>query len=76
MSGATRVHYEDSFIMVGGEIDNRKNLDTMLKYQPETDTWIELGGKMRRGRYGTIAFVVDEAIFQVRYTLKVGRHTY
>ena len=76
MSGATRVHYEDSFIMVGGEIDYRKNLDTMLKYQPETDTWIELGGKMRRGRFGTIAFVVDEAIFQVCHALKVGRQTY
>ena len=68
MNLATAVRYEEAFMMIGGVADvgnSAKNLDTVLKYQPETDTWVELASKMRIGRYNTIALVVDEAIFQV-----------
>ena len=70
MRGASSIHYENSFIMIGGlervpGTYQSNYLNTMLKYQPETDTWVELAGKMRIGRYAASAIVVDEAIFQV-----------
>ena len=64
--GAYSVHYEESFILVGGAgsagyRDGYRN--TMLKYQPQNDTWAELPEKLNRGRSNAIAIVLDMDTF-------------
>ena len=66
LEGAYRVNIEESFILVGGwgTTADQFYRDTMLKYQPESDTWLELPGKLKKGRADEpIAIVVDKAIF-------------
>ena len=57
------VRYEDSFLVVGGFHDASTRSDAILKYQPETDTWAELPGRLRTPRSSATAIVVDLAIF-------------
>ena len=57
--GAYSIRYEDSFVLVGGN----GNMDSLLRYQPESDTWIELPSKLKVGREDLIAILVDVDIF-------------
>ena len=64
MDSAYSVRYQDCFVLVGGfNYDNGERLDTLLKYEPESDNWIELPGKMLVGRRYPIAIAVDESLF-------------
>ena len=59
---AYSVRWEDSFVLVGG-YGNGNYLDTLLKYEPMSDTWLELPGKLNIARRELIAIVVDQTIF-------------
>ena len=59
--GAYSIRYEESFVLVGG--NGNRPQDTLLKYQPESDTWMELPSRLKVGRTDLIAILVDVDIF-------------
>ena len=58
---------EQSFVIVGGrysEIYGEDQYhDTILMYQPQDSSWIELPGKLKTPRSSSIAIAVDISIF-------------
>ena len=56
---AYSIRYEDTFILVG-DVGNQ---DTLLKYQPESDSWSELPDKLKLGRTEAVAILVNKEIF-------------
>ena len=60
---------EQSFVIVGGQYSNStiheldQYHDTILMYQPQDSSWIELPGKLETPRANSIAIAVDISIF-------------
>ena len=64
LDSAYSVRYQDSFALVGGfDYDSGERLDTLLKYEPQSDSWTELPGKMQVARRYPVAIAVDESLF-------------
>ena len=63
--GAFTVPYQDSFLMVGGGSDTPSIgfLDTIYKYEADTDSWVLLDQKLSRQLIWTMAMMVDADIF-------------
>ena len=60
---ASSVQYMDTFVVVGGYSDGTGNLDTILKYNTNNDTWSELPEKLKKARSDHTAIMVDRSIF-------------
>ena len=64
---ASDIRVDDTFVMVGGRIFDEQGhvdkSDKLIKYLPESETFIELPGKMKTRRYLTAAIVVERSIF-------------
>ena len=58
---------EQSFAIVGGHKQEggsaEEDYDTILLYQPEDDTWMELPGKLKTPRSAPVVIAVDTSIF-------------
>ena len=55
---------EQSFAIVGGHSrELGQEHDTIFLYQPQDYTWMELPGKLKTPRSGSIAIAVDISIF-------------
>ena len=60
---------EQSFVIVGGRSsefsfpESDDYHDTILMYEPQDSSWIELPGKLKTPRGGSIAIAVDISIF-------------
>ena len=64
MDSAYSVRFEESFVLVAGfNYDSGEPIDTLLKYEPEGDSWLELPGRVRVARRYPIAIPVDESLF-------------
>ena len=66
--GAYDIRVNDTFVMVGGNVyldivGGYVYSDKLIKYLPESGTFMELPGKMKYPRENTIAIVVDRSIF-------------
>ena len=64
IAGGTSVRTEQSFAIVGGhstQLDQEH--DSILMYQPQDYTWMELPGKLKTARSSSIAIPVDISIF-------------
>ena len=62
--GAFTVPYQDSFIIVGGGSDTTSTgfLDTIYKYEVDTDSWVLLDQKLTRPLVWSMAIMVDANI--------------
>ena len=56
------IRVNDTFVMVGGDVDNVYS-DNLIKYLPESGTFMELSGKMKLARRETVAILVERSIF-------------
>ena len=56
------IRVNDTFVMVGGDVDNVYS-DKLIKYLPESSTFMELSGKMKLARRETVAILVERSIF-------------
>ena len=63
LSFADDVRVDDTFAMVGGIQGTAETSDSIIKYLPESGTFLELPGKMKIPRYETTAILVDRSIF-------------
>ena len=63
LSYADDIRVDDTFAMVGGIQGSADTSDTIVKYLPESGTFLELPGKMKLPRYDTTAILVDRSIF-------------
>ena len=64
VAGGASVRTEQSFAIVGGfsmELD--QDLDTILMYQPQDNTWMELPGRLKTPRSGATAIAIDPSMF-------------
>ena len=64
--GAYAVPYEDSFLIVGGggsDVSGTGFLDTIYKYEADTDSWAMLDTRLPRPTVWTMAMLVDSEIF-------------
>ena len=62
--GAASVPYNDSFLLVGGySYDTFEELDTILRYIPENDVWVEMPVKLQTPRYRHTVIPVKQSIF-------------
>jgi N-acetylneuraminic acid mutarotase len=55
---ATVVPFGDSFLLVGGG-NNNSCLSTIYHYKPQEDSWTLLDARMKEGKYGVIAMLVE-----------------
>ena len=61
---ADSVPYEDGFLLVGGRVPySAVKLRTVYKYNPRSDTWTELEGKLSTARNDVTAMIVKRSIF-------------
>ena len=63
LSYADDIRVDDTFAMVGGIQGSADTSDAIVKYLPESGTFLELPGKMKLPRYDTTAILVDRSIF-------------
>ena len=56
------IRVNDTFVMVGGYVDYAYS-DKLIKYLPESGTFMELPGKMKLPRYRHVAILVERSIF-------------
>ena len=67
ITDASDIRVDDTFVMVGGSVSDEQGRsyysDKMIKYLPESGTFMELPGKMKTPRYSTTAIVVERSIF-------------
>jgi N-acetylneuraminic acid mutarotase len=61
---ATVVPFGDSFYLVGGQTSNGSNLNTIYLYNPDEDSWTLLDAKLKQGKYGVIAILIDKQLFR------------
>jgi hypothetical protein len=68
---ATAVPFGDSFLIVGGSSafpiswgKERKNNNTVFRYNPDEDSWTLLDARMKEEKYEVIAMLVDKQMFQ------------
>ena len=63
---ADDIRVNDTFVMVGGYVFSGQDYfysDMLIKYLPESGTFMELPGKMKLPRYDTTAILVERSIF-------------
>ena len=64
VTAGTSVRTEQSFAIVGGySRELQQEHDTILLYQPQDNTWMDLHGRLKTPRSAPIAIVVDISIF-------------
>ena len=67
ITDASDIRVDDTFVMVGGRIYDEQGRyyisDKLIKYLPESGTFVELPGKMKTPRYSTTAILVERSIF-------------
>ena len=64
INSAYDIRVDDTFVMVGGYFNTLGGYsDKLIKYLPESGTFMELPGKMKLPRYDTAAILVDRSIF-------------
>jgi len=64
IGGAASVPYNDSFILVGGgDYDTGEYLDTIIKYVPEDDSWLEMPAKLQTPKAYHTVIPVKQSIF-------------
>ena len=69
IQGAYDIHVDDTFVMVGGYLNDFEGdgsyalSDKLIKYLPESGTFMELPGKLKIPRHSTTAILVDRSIF-------------
>ena len=64
VAGGATVRTEQSFAIVGGfSMEMDQDLDTILMYQPQDNTWMELPGRLKTPRSGAMAIAIDPSIF-------------
>ena len=64
IEAAASVPYKDSFLLVGGYLyDTDEVLDTIIKYNPEDDSWLEMPAKLQTPRYWHTVIPVKQSIF-------------
>ena len=61
--GAASVPYNDSFLLVGGRECGIQQLDTILLYIPESDSWVEMPSKLKTPRQLPTVIPVKQSIF-------------
>ena len=61
--GAASVPYNDSFLLVGGRECGIQQLDTILLYIPESDSWVEMPPKLEIPRLDHTVIPVKRSIF-------------
>ena len=68
--GAYDIRVDDTFVMVGGAMEDCCDgcvgcdvSDALIKYLPESGTFIELPSKMKFSRYEATAMLVERSIF-------------
>ena len=61
------IRVDDTFVIVGGRGDEEDGgfyfSDKLIKYLPESGTFMELPGKMKLPRSDHVAILVDRSIF-------------
>ena len=61
---AESVPFEDSFLLVGGyDHFQSEYLDTILRYIPANDSWLELPTKLRTPRADHVVIPVKRSVF-------------
>ena len=63
---ASDIRVDDTFVMVGGYVregGSSDKSDKLIKYLPESGTFMELPGKMKTPRYSATAILVERSIF-------------
>ena len=64
---ASDIRVDDTFVMVGGYVNDGEgpsyHSDKLIKYLPESGTFMELPGKMKTPRAEATAIVVERSIF-------------
>ena len=63
LSFADDIRVDDTFAMVGGIRGTAETSDSIIKYLPDSGTFVELPGKLKIPRYETTAILVDRSIF-------------
>ena len=64
MYGADSVPFGDAFLLVGGaDYNTAQTLDTILSYNPNDDTWIEMPSKLTTPRVYPTVIPVKRSIF-------------
>ena len=64
VAGGATVRTDQSFAIVGGfSMEMDQDLDTILMYQPQDNTWMELPGRLKTPRSGAMAIAIDPSIF-------------
>ncbi len=63
MQEAATVQYGDTFLVVGGFVPGAGQLSTILQYNPATEGWIELPGRLSTARDTVTAMLVEPESF-------------
>ncbi len=65
LENAAAVHYRDTIALIGGSTSpfSPGNLDTILVYNPDADSWTTMSQRLSKALTSVTAFPVKKSIF-------------
>ena len=60
---STSVHYEDTFLLVGGYVVGSGQTSSILRYNPVTENWTSMPGKLSSEKETVSAVLVNQDSF-------------